>query len=94
VARPKHWRATATRLERSGYRIDAATSERRLIVLDASATLASFMRRGTLDARLFEDVIGCHSFTLLCGYASPNFTRFALRRTSSWLAAGSLACQP
>lgn len=58
VARPKHWTATATRLERAGYSPGTAMSQHRLTVLDASATLASFMRRGSLDARLFEDVIG------------------------------------
>jgi hypothetical protein len=58
VARPKHWKGIAKYLKRAGRAVDAAISTRRLIVLDASATLASFMRRGAIEPDLFEEVIG------------------------------------
>jgi hypothetical protein len=58
VARPKHWKGIAKYLKRAGHPVDGAISARRLIVLDASATLASFMRRGAIEPDLFEDVIG------------------------------------
>ena len=118
VARPAHWRATSKRLRKLGFDVEDAVEHRRLVVLDAATTLASFMRRGSVDAEQFEEVVGAavrqlaatapclriygemvdllaeegnldgalhletlwndlarrYSFTLLCGYASAQFT--------------------
>lgn len=58
VARPKHWRSAARLLRRGGCPVDRQLAAGRLVVLDADVMLASFMRRGALNLRLFEDVIG------------------------------------
>jgi len=58
VARQAHWRATAKRLAKRGVDVDQAIHGRRLIVLDAATTLGSFMRRGSVDTELFEEVVG------------------------------------
>lgn len=58
VARPTYWKSIAKCLKRAGYPVDDAMSVGRLTVLDASATLASFMRRGAIAPALFEEIVG------------------------------------
>ncbi len=57
VARRKHWHGAARLLRRAGWPVDGELQSGRLVVLDADVMLASFMRRGTIDVRRFEDVI-------------------------------------
>jgi hypothetical protein len=58
AARPRHWVQIATRLERSRFQIDRATTEGHLTIVDAEVLVASFMRRGQPDPTLFEHHVG------------------------------------
>jgi KaiC/GvpD/RAD55 family RecA-like ATPase len=57
VARAKHWRSAERMLRRGGWRIEREIADGRLIVLDADVMLASFMRKGSVDRQLFEQVL-------------------------------------
>ena len=58
VARPKHWKSIADRLELRGCSVQEATGTGRLTVCDAFRTLTRFMRNGQPVAGLFQTVVG------------------------------------
>jgi hypothetical protein len=58
IAKPRHWSRISDRLTRRGCAESEALEQGRLTVLDASPTLAAFMRGQTVDAALFRSTIG------------------------------------
>lgn len=58
IARPPNATAVLDRLERAGASIQRHVESGRITVLDATGTLRRISRRGSPDARLFEDVVG------------------------------------
>jgi hypothetical protein len=73
AARRRHWVRIASRLERSGFPIERATTEGRLTLVDAEVLVSNFMRRGQPDPALFEQ------------HASRLVTRRAQNASQLWI---------
>ena len=58
VARPVIWAAMIEQLEAKGVPVHTAVGSGRLVVKDAAATLQTLSSGGSLDAALFDQVIG------------------------------------
>ena len=58
MARPRHWKSIAERLDRRGWSVSQAAKQRELTVWDATRTLTRFMRNGQPVAELFHTAVG------------------------------------
>jgi hypothetical protein len=58
AATPQHTHLLTKRLEERGWSVRDAIAAKRMVVLDASATLGTFMRQDTPNAVAFDEVIG------------------------------------
>lgn len=58
IARPAHWALIAAELGASGCPLVDHVASGRLVALDASTTMATFMANGRPDADTFRDVVG------------------------------------
>jgi hypothetical protein len=67
VMRRDNWEATARRLRERGLDPDVAQASGGLTVLDAAATLATFLVNGRIDEKLFEDSVGTLVWALASG---------------------------
>lgn len=76
LATEPHRRAVLEMLEQLGVDISGAIKQNRFIPLDASESLAKFMRKGRLDAQLFALVIGEVIRTAIAASSSGRVTAF------------------
>jgi len=58
IVGPENWEAIAAELERRGIAIEAAVADGSLVLLDAAATLASFVVDGRPDRARFDATVG------------------------------------
>jgi hypothetical protein len=87
IATPEHCAAIAAALESLSFSIDRLRGDGRLTMLDANATLASFMVNGGPDAIRFESVVGAAIHG--CGVSNPRGVR-AYDEMSDVLSHGNL----
>jgi hypothetical protein len=57
IATPRHREALAARLRSRGFDVTVPENQRRYIPLDAATTLSQFMRGGTPDQTLFNELV-------------------------------------
>ena len=58
AATPQHTHLLSRRLEDAGWNVREAIAARRLVVIDASRTLGTFMRQDLPNAIAFDEVVG------------------------------------
>jgi len=58
AATPQHVHLLTSFLEQSGWNVHEAIAARRLVIVDAARTLATFMRQDAPDAAAFDEVVG------------------------------------